>query len=186
MDADQVLLERARALDEGALAEIFDEYYMPLYRYIYHHIGHVETAEDLTAEVFRRLLEQLHSGRGPRRLKPWLYRVAHNLVIDESRRFIHRDHQPLDERLLANATDVEEEAQQAILAERAHHALSHLTPKQRSVIILKFVEGMDNTEVARILALPVSAVKALQHRALAALRRNLSNPQAWAAEGETA
>jgi RNA polymerase sigma-70 factor (ECF subfamily) len=185
LDVDMDLLERARDLEEEALAAIFDEYYTPLYRYIFYHVSHAQTAEDLTAEVFRRLLEHLHAGRGPRRnLKSWLFRVAHNLVIDEARRFVRRDHQSLDDYLLATDANVERKTQQAILAQQAQQALDLLTPKQRSVIILKYLVGLENTEVADALALPIGAVKSLQHRALAALRRTLARAKTWATEGE--
>lgn len=186
MDAEQTLLQRVRALEEPALTEIFNTYYPLLYRYIYHHVGHAETAEDLTAEVFRRLLEQLHAGRGPRkRLKPYLFRVAHNVVVDDSRRQVHRNHRALDEEMqAADAVPVDEQARKAILAAEARKAIDDLTPKQRTVIVLKFLAGMDNSEIAQTLTLRVGAVKALQHRALAALRRTLSET-AWAMEEET-
>ena len=185
MDAEQTLLQRARALEGAALAEVFDAYYVPLYRYIYYHVGHRETAEDLAAEVFERLLAQLHEGGGPQvHLKPWLFRVAHNIVVDDARRQVHRKHQPLDAHLPANVPPVDEQAHQAILSAEVRQALQRLTPKQRSVIILKFLLGMDNAEVAHALTLPVGSVKSLQHRGLAALRRNLSR-KAWGVEGET-
>lgn len=185
-DDDQSLLERASTLDESALAEIFDTYYVSLYRYIYTHVGHVETAEDLAAEVFHRLLAGLHNGRGPRRrLKPWLFRVAHNVVVDDIRRQSHRNHLPLDEHVaLLDESPVDEQAEQAVLMAATQQALAHLTPKQRAVITLKFVAGMDNAEVAHSLSLPVGAVKALQHRGLAALRRTLSSSP-WALENDT-
>ncbi len=172
---EKTLLKLARDLDEGALAEIFDTYYVPLYRYIYHHVGHVQTAEDLTARVFQRLLEKLHAGRGPRHhLKGWLYRVAHNVIIDEMRRQGHRDHAPLDERLPDAAAAPEEQAQQSILAERARRALMDLAPRQRAAVSLKYLMGLENEEVARCLGLSVGAVKALQHRGLDTLRRRLA------------
>ena len=171
---DDTLLQHARQLDEAALAEIFDRYYVAIYRYIYHHVGHVETAEDLAGEVFQRLLVQFQARRGPdRHLKAWLFQVASNLVVDDSRRLVHRDHLELDEAVQASDVNVDEQAQQAILAEHTRQAMQKLTPKQRSIILLKFVEGLENAEVARVLDMPVGAVKSLQHRALDALRRHL-------------
>jgi RNA polymerase sigma-70 factor (ECF subfamily) len=111
--------------------------------------------------------------------------VAHNLVVDESRRLVHRNHLSLEEQLLADGASVDEQARQSILTTEARQALRSLTPKQRSVIVLKYLDGMDNAEVARILRLPIGAVKSLQNRALAALRRELSRASAWIAEGET-
>jgi RNA polymerase sigma-70 factor, ECF subfamily len=173
------LLQRARLLDEAALGAIFDTYYPVLYRYIYHHLGHQATAEDLTAEVFVRTLEQLANGRGPRRhLRAWLYRVAHNLVVDECRRRRYRDHDPLDERVASSTEDVARQAEAAIWREQAQAVLAELTPQQRSVIILRFLEGYDNREISKILDTSVGAVKALQHRGLAAMRRSMERPRA--------
>jgi len=170
------LLRRARAFDEDALAQVYDKFYAPIYRYVYHHLGDVRTAQDLTGEVFRRFLEALREGRGPRRhLQAWLYRVAHNLVVDELRRFQHRDHLPLDAaRTVASEVDPEEQAEIHLARERARAALNRLTPDQRQVIILRFLEGLSINEVAHIVGKPAGAVKALQHRALNALRRHLT------------
>jgi RNA polymerase sigma-70 factor (ECF subfamily) len=171
---ERKLLRGARSLDESALGSIFDTYYPLLYRYLYHHVHHQETAEDLAAEVFARMLAQLAQGRGPRRhLRAWLYRVAHNLVVDESRRRVHRDHDPLDEGMASRTEDLETQAQTSMLRHEARSALMELTPKQRAVIILKFLEGYENREIARILETSVGAVKALQHRGLASMRRSL-------------
>jgi RNA polymerase sigma-70 factor (ECF subfamily) len=168
------LLRGARSLDESALGTVFDTYYPLLYRHIYYHVHHQETAQDLTAEVFARMLAEFAEGRGPERhLRAWLYRVAHNLVIDESRRRVHRDHDPLDEQTVSTEEGVESQTQAAILWQHARAALMELTPKQRTVIILKFLEGYDNKEISRILEMRVGAVKALQHRGLASMRRNL-------------
>jgi RNA polymerase sigma-70 factor (ECF subfamily) len=173
---EQALLRGARELDEPALNTIFETYYPLLYRYIYHHIRHRTTAEDLTAEVFSRMLEQLSQGDGPRQyLQAWLYRVAHNLVIDHTRRQVHRDHGPLDEEIVSTGHDVETEVHSAILRQQAAYALQKLTPMQRAVIILKYLEGYSNDESARILEISVGAVKALQHRGLASMRRYLAS-----------
>jgi RNA polymerase sigma-70 factor (ECF subfamily) len=175
MADERDLLREARALDESALGVIFDTYYPLLYRHIYYHVHHQETAQDLTAEVFARMLAQFAEGRGPERhLRAWLYRVAHNLVIDESRRRVHRDHDPLDEQTVSPEEGVEAQTQAAILWQQARGALEELTPKQQTVIILKFLEGYDNKEISRILEMRVGAVKALQHRGLASMRRHLA------------
>jgi RNA polymerase sigma-70 factor (ECF subfamily) len=171
---ERSLLRRARSLDDAALGEIFDTYYPPLYRYIYHHLHHQAMAEDLAAEVFTRMLEQLADGRGPtRHLNAWLYRVAHNLVVDESRRRVHRDHDPLDEATAKAEENIEAQAEMAIWRRQVQAAMAELTPNQRAVLILRFLEGYENKEISRVLRISVGAVKALQHRALAAMRRHL-------------
>ena len=175
MVKERALLRGARELDEPALSAIFETYYLPLYRYIYQHLRHRATAEDLAAEVFSRMLAQFAEGRGPEQhLRAWLYRVAHNLVIDHARRQLHRDHDPLDGAFVSTGQDVGMEVHYAIQREQAVAALQRLTTAQRAVIILKYVEGYTNAEVASMLDLSVGAVKALQHRGLASMRRYLA------------
>lgn len=185
MENEIQLLHRARKFDEQALAAIFDTYYRPLYRYLYHHVGHVQTAEDLAAKVFQRFLEALHNGQAPdSHLSAWLFKVAHHLAIDEARRFVHRDYAPLDENIPTLEINMEEHFHIAYETQRVQFALKNLTPQQKSVIILHFLEGLDNAEIARVLHSTIGAVKALQHRALAALRRQLI-PQIEQIEGES-
>jgi RNA polymerase sigma-70 factor (ECF subfamily) len=161
-------------LDETALSVIFDTFYPSLYRYIYHHLGHQASAEDLAAEVFARMLERLAEGRGPKRhLQAWLYRVAHNLVVDECRRWVHRDHMQLDQARISPEPDIEMQAQRAVLRQKAEAALEELTPKQRAVLILTILEGYADREVARVMNRSVGAVKSLRRRGLAAMRRHL-------------
>ena len=172
MSDDIELLRSVRSQDESALAVIFDTYFLPIYRYIYHHIPHQQTAEDLSAEVFVKLASDVAKGSGPKQhLSGWLYRVAHNVVIDEARRYTHRDHEPLDETITSEAPDVESTVEDIVLLENARQALLQLTYKQRIAIILRYLEGMENEEVARILKVSVGTVKARLHRGLAAMRR---------------
>ncbi len=174
-DYEQARLRRARTMDRGALTAIYDEYHSPLYRYIYHQVGEAETARDLTSELFQQLLQALHRGDGPtQNLRAWLYRVAHNLVVDYFRRQQHRRHLPLKEELVSQIHNPVELAEKNIAAAQIRSALTHLTPDQRQVIILKFLEEFSNEETASLLDKPVGAVKSLQHRALAALERYLN------------
>ena len=174
------LLHSARAFDQDALAHIYQTYHQVLYRYVYHHIGHEQTAQDVTAEVFGRFLQALRSGRGPtRQVKAWLYRVAHNLVVDELRRRTYRDHQSLDDGLADTLGDggqsPEERAWTAIASAQVREALAELSLDQRQIVILKFLEGLNNAEIAEITGKTVGAVKALQHRALHSLRTKMSS-----------
>lgn len=176
MSDETELLRRVRSLDELALAAVFDMYYEPLYRYIYHHVGHAATAEDLTAEVFHRLLETLEQGGGPRRhFRAWLYRVAHNLVVDDARRRQHRDHEPLDAGMADDGLGTAARAHDAILAGHVRRALLTLTGKQRAVVVMKYLEGWENKEIARTLGISIGAVKSLRVRGVEALRRRLAH-----------
>ena len=168
------LIQRAQRGDPAAFTEIYDRHQPAVYRYIYYRVSDIATAEDLTSDVFVRLVEKIDrfTYRG-RPLLAWLYTIARNLVTDHHRRIGQATMLPLDEQLVAETDDLEQAAERGLAQRRLAAALPHLTEDQRQVIILKFIEGQSNAEVARILGRPVGAVKSLQHRALAALRRIL-------------
>ena len=173
-DRESIRLQRANNLDRNTLATIYDDFNLPIYRYIYRQVGDVETTRDLTAEVFRRFLQSIQNGKGPTdHLSAWLYRVAHNIVVDHYRREQHRKHTPLDQELHASNDNTGRSAETLIMAQTVRKALLQLTPDQQQVITLKFLEGLSNKEVAEIAGKPVGAIKSLQHRALAALQRQL-------------
>lgn len=172
-DAD--LVQRARAGDESALAAIYEQCHGPVYRYIYYRVGDAALAEELTAEVFVRMVARIHAFQEQGRpVLAWLYTIARNLVADHLRRAGRAAAVPLDESLPAG-----EDHQPSRVAERNEAragllaALSRLTETQRQVILLKFMEARSNAEVAAILGKDEGAVKSLQHRALASLRRYL-------------
>ncbi len=175
MKPSETWLERVRQWDEGALAQVYDEYAPAIYRYAYRRTGHRETAQEIVAETFQRFLAALKNGGGPERhLSGWLYRVAHNLIVDSYRRQPTEEPKPLDE-TLGIATDSSHEAvifHHEQIA-RARAAMRLLTPLQQEVIALRFLEEMSYQQVAQIIERDVGAVKSLQHRALEALRRIL-------------
>ena len=163
------LIQRAREGDPAAFAEIYDRHQPAIYRYIFYRVSDVATAEDLTSEVFVRLVEKSHhlAYRG-RPLLAWLYTIARNLVTDYHRRGGRATMLPLDERLVASTTNPEEAPERALTQQRLAAAIAHLTEDQRQVILIKFFEGLANETVARTLGKSIGAVKALQHRGLAA------------------
>jgi len=164
----------ARSFDRKTLAAIYDEYYTPIYRYISRQVEDMETARDLTSDVFNRFLNAIQIGQGPdKSIKSWLYRAAHNIVVDHYRRRKFHDHLPLPEQIVAEGHDPAYEVELSLAAGRVRSALQTLTPDQRQVITLKFLAGFSNAEVAEIMDKPVGSVKALQHRALASLQRQL-------------
>jgi RNA polymerase sigma-70 factor, ECF subfamily len=175
---DTLRLQNAQSLDRNTLGGIYDEYHPLLYSYIFRRVGDMEIARDLTADVFRRFLQATASGKGPNdQLRAWLYRVAHNIVVDHYRRGQNRQKQPLTESLASGEAEPDSIAEQRIQCDTVRSALEQLTAEQQEVIALKFLEGMTNDEVANITKRSVGAVKALQHRALAALRRQLDPQQ---------
>jgi len=160
-----------KVLSKKELAEIYDQNYLPIYRFIFRQIGDVEISRELSSEVFHRMLKLNQNGMEEHMqyLTPWLYCVARNIVVDHYRRQQHRNHLSLDDEIIGSSHDTAEMAETRLAAERTRMAIQKLTPDQRQVIILKFMEGMSNQEVADLLSKPVGAVKSLQHRALVAL-----------------
>jgi RNA polymerase sigma-70 factor, ECF subfamily len=166
------LLQRARQMDRQALAEIYDRYSPGLYRYVMRLLGDPELAEERVSETFARFLDQLQAGRGPRDyLQAYLYRIAHNLVVDHYRRLVPEV--DLDERYPGDVAPVEETAIHHLRGRKLRAAICKLTPDQQMVVTLKFIEGWENSDIAHALGKPVGAVKSIQHRALESLRRIL-------------
>ena len=162
------------ALCSVEMAEIYDAYYLPIYRFIFRQVGDVEISRELSSEVFHRMLRvSKNDADFIQRLAPWLYCTARNLVIDHYRRQRFRNHLPLNEDIIESNSNTAEIAEFRISVDQIREALQKLTPDQRDVILLKFSEGLSNQEVAETLSKPVGAIKSLQHRALTNLRRLL-------------
>ena len=175
METSNSLLKRIREWDEAAPAKAYDQYAPAIYRYAYRLTGHTETAQEIVSDTFYRLLTALNNGGGPEQhLSAWLYRVAHNLIVDLYRRQPRQEQVALDEAADVAISDMHEERiVHREEAECIRDALWLLTPLQRQIIVLRFLEELSNEEVAQCVERTVGAVKALQHRALNSLRRIL-------------
>ena len=168
------LVDSAGTLDQTTLGQIYDDYYERIYNYIYHRLGEASLAEDMAGEVFLRMLESVQSDRAWRTsLTGWLYRIAHNLVIDHYRRRGRHDVTELDERVTSDERTGAPRisVEHMLTQQQLTLALTYLTDEQQEVVVLKFVEDMSNSEIAEIMGKSKGAVKALQHRALTTLRR---------------
>ncbi len=174
MTDDTALLERAKAYDPAALGELYDRYAPRMYAYLYRRVSDAALAEDLTGELFLRVLRAIQNQQTWRdSFVAWLYRIAHNLVVDHYRRQPAQPALSLDEALVAGDSDPVAATEAALNGERLRTALGRLTPEQQEVLALRFGEGLTAREAAQAMARTTGAVEALQHRALAALRRVL-------------
>lgn len=162
-------------IKQNTLIDIYDQYHQPIYRFVYFKTSNVEVARDLTADVFQRLVKTMeHDEMAIEKVAPWLYRAAQNIVIDHYRKQSFRQHLPLSEALVDESDAPEDLVEQKLSAQVIKTALQLLTPEQKQVIELKFLQELTNKEAAEIMDKPISAVKALQHRAVAALKRHLN------------
>ena len=176
MTPESTLLERARTYDPEALAELYDRYAPKMYAYIFRRVNDAALAEDLTSDLFVRVLGAIHSERAWRSsFVAWLYRIAHNLVVDS-----YRDRRPVSEPELHEQiihspdADPADAVQQLQNRERLKSAIDLLTPEQQQVLALRFGEGLTARKTAQIVQKTTGAVEALQRRALASLRRLLT------------
>ena len=174
--SDQELIARAKEYDEAALEWIYEQYSPGIFRYIYYRIGDYETAEDIRADVFIRMLEGLDSFsyRGWS-ISAWLYRIAHDRVVDHLRRVRRRPSESLTEFVVDKSAGPAEISLDRIDHQALREAIGQLTDDQAEVIILRFIEERSIKEVAQITGRKEGAIKALQYRAVQTLGRLLGS-----------
>jgi len=175
------IVRRATAGDPAAITTLYERYVDTIYRYVRYRVDDDETARDITADVFVRALESL--SRYDERNVPfaaWLYRIGHARVVDHWRRLARRSEESYDD--LGDHTELTTDAEALDQVDVIEHnsvraALMKLTPEQQEALILKYVQGLSNAEISEITGRTVGAVKALQHRGLAALARLLDEEE---------
>jgi RNA polymerase sigma-70 factor (ECF subfamily) len=174
-DDAQVLL-KAFEYDGEALSTIYDQYEVRIYTYIYRRIGDQTLAEDLTGQVFLKMLEAIRNRKAwHSSFSGWLYRIAHNVVIDFYRQRDHQQHVSLEDKLALPALDDDpvEATELKLDVERLRLAMGRLTGEQAEVLSLRFLEGYSISEVAEMMNKTEGSIKALQYRAVANLRQLL-------------
>ena len=167
------LLARAMDLGEAALSELYDRYEVKIYTYIYKRTGEPTLAEDLTAQVFLKMLEAIHKQNAwHSSFSGWLYRIAHNIVIDYYRRRDRNKQVSIDDAPTITATkhNPVQTAELNMDIDQLRGAIQRLTAEQAEVVSLRFLEGYSINEVATMMDKTEGAVKALQYRAVSALR----------------
>jgi RNA polymerase sigma-70 factor (ECF subfamily) len=170
--SEHTLLERARGYDTDALGELYDQYAPLIYAYLYRRVHDAQLAEDLTGEVFVRVLQAIQSEQfWHTSFRGWLYRIAHNLLVDYYRKQPPVPMLALDEQLVAAQGDPDSALAEKLSRQDLLAAISQLTPNQQQVLVLRFGEELAAREVAEVMGKSVGAVEVLQHRALTALRR---------------
>ncbi|MGC8634911.1 MAG: sigma-70 family RNA polymerase sigma factor [Candidatus Limnocylindrales bacterium] len=174
-DAIEQLVARARDGDTAAFGRLYDLFAPRLYRYVRFRVREPTDAEDLVQRIFVRVIEALprYEQRGLP-FAAWIFRLAHNAVIDRAR--TARDHRTLDsiaDRPADGPGPAELAARSADLA-ALEAAIHDLTPDQQQVIACRFFGGLSTAETAQVLGRREVAVRALQFRAIAALRRGLA------------
>jgi len=186
-ETEAALVERARTHPE-AFGELYELYVDRVYSYIYHRVGNVQDAEDLTARTFYRALEKLdtYEDRGLP-FSAWLFRIAHNLVANWHRDHSRRQVFSLEKFWWRSSDDARPEQTVETNAEREElwDAINRLPEERRSLLLYKFNTTLSNLEIGELMNKSESAIKSLYFRTLAALRKDLED-RGWGTEtGDT-
>ena len=162
------IIERAKSDDADALAKLCQHIYARVYSYIFYRVKQREDAEDLTSEIILKMIKALKEQK--RNFRAWIYRIAGNALIDFYRKRSVRRETSLDE-FTQDIPDQKDYMPRDVLTkDRLREAITYLTKEQGDVITMKFVQELDNEEVAKIMGKSVGAIKVLQYRALKSLK----------------
>jgi RNA polymerase sigma-70 factor (ECF subfamily) len=168
----------ARAGDERAWAQLYRELAPVVLGYL--RARGAPDADDLLGEVFVQAVRDLPRFEGSEQdLRAWLLAIAHNRLADELRRRGRRPVDPMSPEAVPEpepAASAEREALERIGADEVRRLTSLLSPDQQAVILLRILGGLTVGEIARVLGKREGAVKALQRRGLARIRRELRRP----------
>ncbi len=180
LDVERETVDRARQGDQQALADLYDWYMPRVYRYAVARVGNIAEAEDLTEEVFLKMLGAISSFRWrdvP--FSSWLFRIAHNHVATHFRRAAQRGSTteiPLD--MADGRHNIASSVEEQITMEEVRRAAQLLPDAQREVIALRFAVGLSIADTAKALGKREGNVKVLQHKAVAKLQKLLAAPPA--------
>ena len=171
------LVKKAQKGDSVAFGQIYDLYFEKVYHFVYYRVNHRQAAEDLVSEIFIRAWDKVAHVSSPDAFTGWMFQIARNLVID----YYRSRKENVDLTLLENVLQYEDNIidrtnlsfQQKIFLEH----LGKLTPEQQLVLKLKFLEGLENPEIAALMNKTEGAIRVIQHRAIAELKSLIDQSQ---------
>jgi len=163
------LVEGARSGDQHVLSRLIRLLYPRVYRYVYYRVDNRQDVEDITNDVFARMLDALEHQHGS--FWAWLYSIASNRITDFYRKSAVRSQVTEVGDTIEYFRDGANPLDSMFLREELRKAIRQLTEEQQEVILLRFIEGYQATEVAELLSKTPEAVRALQFRALKQLRK---------------
>jgi RNA polymerase sigma-70 factor (ECF subfamily) len=165
----------AREYYEATLSNLYEEYFDKIARYAYVHIGVKADAEDIAGEVFLRALKSLDSYKEQGvPIQAWLFRIAHNLVVDHLRKIQKHKTVPIDDVEVEGGMDPVMATEKNIELERLTKAMEQLTQEQKEVLGLRFFGGLTSREAGQVLKKSDGAVREMQRAAIEKLRNLFS------------
>lgn len=175
MQAEESLVQRAQQRDATAFSQLYEAYFDKIYRYCCIKLGNEMEAEDMTQQVFIKALNSIcsYECKGVP-FSAWLFRIAHNQIIDHYRKQSKRGTVNIEDLSLPSRDDPEGTVERKMEIERVSQASKLLTRAQQEVISLRFAAEMSIAEVAKVMGKTEGAIKALQHSAIGTLRKVLT------------
>ena len=178
-DVIEALIKGAQQGDAASFAELYQHFYDKIFRYVSFKTGDAFESEDITEDVFLRMLESIHSFKWKGYpFSSWLFRIAHNLVVDHFRKKSRRKSVPLENASqMAGSTshDMDSDLDLKLSFGQVYDVMAELTKLQREVISLRFAAGLSVRETGHSMGKKENAVKALQHAAIKRLRSLLDS-----------
>jgi len=170
---ERKLIARAQGGDKDAVSALYEGYARAIFRYISYRVESDMVAEDLTAEVFLRMVQALprYQDTGAP-FGAWLYRIAATQVA-EHHRGKRRIAEPLSESQASDDTDPFGKTVKELEQAQLRRALASLPEDYQTLLVLRFMQGLPHTEVAAILNRSEASIRVMQHRALKALAKAL-------------
>lgn len=194
-EADEVLMVAYQKGDVRAFELLLTRHKKPVFNFILRFVGSRETAEDLLQETFLRVIKGAEAYQRQAKFTTWLYTIARNLCVDQSRRAKHRKAQSLDAPMSNSAdsgtlldvvpsTEIasDRQAVNKELQVRLQEALARLSEEQREVFLMRQVQGMAFKEIAEVVGVPENTVKSRMRYALERLQRALSEYEDYVRE----
>lgn len=160
-------IQSAREKDPEALSKLCAYSYPKILRFMHYRVG-ADSAGDLAGTVILKIMHSIDRQRG--RFEPWMYRIARNVIIDSTRHKQARPESELTDDMAENLTHGKDISQTAGVRLDVQAALSKVSDEHREFLTLKFVQGLSNSEIGEITGQSANALRAMQFRALKAMR----------------
>lgn len=165
------LVERAIAGDAESFGQLYDHYVDRIYRHLYYRVGNPVEAEDLAAQVFLKAWNAIARYRPMGRpFGVWLLSIAHNLLVDHYR--AQRDSSSIDDVIIPadDSADPVTLAEKSFASANLRQAIKKLKRDQQVVVVMRYIDGVDYSDIAAFLNKSEGAVRVILHRALLSLR----------------
>lgn len=171
MKADTEVITEAKAGNIEAVGILYDRYHQDIFRFVLSRVHNYQLAEDLTGEVFTRMVQHLPNYRQlSLPFRAWLYRIASNLMVDHFRKEGNQTQLDIEHAPVTLGDSPALIVDRQLTMEAVQKALDKIDEVQRDVVLLRFIMGLPLAEVAQTLNRSVASIKTLQHRGLKSLR----------------